>query len=155
MLRNLLLIALISVVIAGCNKDKCSYNECGLVAPATEIQAVQAYLANAGITNAVQHCSGLFYVIDTPGTGKTPDECDAINATYTGSLTNGSVFDQGTFETPLEGVIPGWRNGLTKIKEGGRIRMYVPPTLGYGPNPYGPIPGNSILIFTVDLNAVL
>lgn len=136
--------------------DPAAYNPCATVAPAAEIQAVQDYLTAQGITGAVQHCSGMFYKIDAPGTGATPTVCSNIAVTYEGKLTNGTTFDQAT--TPvafgLGGVIKGWMNGLPLIKSGGRIYLYIPPTLGYGANATGPIPANSILVFRVDLVAV-
>lgn len=156
-MRRIFLFAVLLSVFTGCIKstgDKCDYNECGIVAPANEIQAVQTYINSLGITTAVQHCSGLFYVIDNPGTGKAPDACSAIDVDHTGTLTDGTVFSQGVFQTEMGFLIPGWRNGLPKIKEGGRIRLFIPPKLGYGPNPNGNIPGNSILVFSVDLNTV-
>ncbi len=161
-MRILFSALLMSVLFSGClgSSDKpapcdpAAYNPCAVVAPAAEIQAVQNYLTAQGITGAVQHCSGMFYRIDAPGTGTTPTVCSTIAVTYEGKLTNGTTFDQAT--TPvafgLGSVIKGWMNGLPLIKSGGRIYLYVPPTLGYGAN--GPIPANSVLIFRVDLVAV-
>jgi FKBP-type peptidyl-prolyl cis-trans isomerase FkpA len=77
---------------------------------------------------------------------------------YVGKLTDGTVFDQtqgsNTFSTYLYNVIRGWTNGLPYIKPGGKIHLYIPPTLGYGSQAIGTIPGNSILIFDVELIAV-
>jgi FKBP-type peptidyl-prolyl cis-trans isomerase len=47
-------------------------------------------------------------------------------------------------------VIKGWDQGLVGMKVGGRRQLIIPPELAYGPNDYGPIPGNSVLVFTVD-----
>lgn len=142
-------------VFAGCGKDKtCNYDECALKAPSSEIQAVQNYLASQNITNAQQHCSGLFYVIDNIGTGKHPNSCSTVNVQYTGTLTNGNVFDQSSgISFGLDQVIPGWRNGIPQIKSGGEIHLYIPPSLGYGNQQAGSIPPNSILIFDVKLNS--
>ena len=147
----------IALLFSGCSKNdstSCNYDACAIVAPAAEIQAVKDYLTTQNITNAVQHCSGLFYVIDNQGTGKKPDACSYVSVNYKGSLTNGTVFGNGAFQTGLDGVITGWRNGVPQINAGGRIRLYIPPTLGYGSQPNGPIPANSILIFEIDLNSV-
>ena len=140
---------------SGCKKQKsCDYNECAIKAPDSEIQAVQNYLASKGITNAVQHCSGMFYVIVNPGSGKQPNACSSINANYRGMLTDGSTFDQGVYDSGLDGVITGWRDGIPQIGAGGTIHLYIPPSLGYGSNANGPIPANSILVFDVTLNSV-
>ena len=96
----------------------------------------------------------MFYVIENNGSGKHPTACSQIDANYKGTLTNGTVFDQGNYSQGLDGVITGWRNGIPKIAPGGVIHLYIPPTLGYGPYATGPIPANSILVFDVTLNAV-
>ena len=153
MIKNILVAVLAMIVFTGCKKDKCDYNECAVKAPDAEIQAVKDYLASQGITNAVQHCSGMFYVIQNAGSGKNPTACSDVNVTYKGMLTNGVVFDQRTIDLGLDGVITGWRNGIPLIGAGGFIQLYIPPSLGYGSSANGPIPANSILVFDVVLNA--
>ena len=156
-MRNLVLALLIIGAFTGClkgndNEFTCTYNECNIKAPAAEIDQVQAYLTDNGI-NATQHCSGLFYVIDNAGSGVAPTVCSTVVVTYEGKLTNGTTFDQSTnpIDFPLSGVIVGFRNGLPLLKTGGRIRLFVPPSLGYGSTPRTGIPPNSILIFDVSL----
>lgn len=161
MIRNILAGFLILSVFTGCLKSEtktCAasdYDPCAVKAPLSEIQAVQNYLTANSIT-ATQHCSGLFYKIDNPGSGATANICSNVRVTYEGKLTNGTVFDSTSTVRGfnLTGVIQGWQNGIPLIKPGGRIHLYIPPTLGYGAQPYGPIPGNSILVFRVDLVSV-
>jgi FKBP-type peptidyl-prolyl cis-trans isomerase FkpA len=143
---------------SGCVKkdrvDPCNYDPCSFVAPASEIAAVQSYLASKNLT-AVQHCSGVFYIIDAPGTGAAPSVCSTITANYIGTLTNGTEFERGSLpRTQLGGLIRGWANTLPLIKAGGKIRMFIPPSLGYGNRANGTIPANSILIFEIDLITV-
>lgn len=161
-MKKFFLIALVAIAFAGCGKDEepnCDYNECGTKAPDSEIQSVQAYLTANGIV-ATQHCSGLFYAIDQDGTGAKPNICNAVSVYYEGKLTNGTVFDKGVQRpnTPasfrMGGVVTGFTNGLMQMKIGGKIRLYIPPSLGYGSQQYLTIPGNSILIFTVELLGV-
>ena len=144
------------LAFAGCSKNKCEYNECGVVAPAAEIQAVKDYLSSKSITTAIQHCSGMFYVVDNPGSGTAPDFCSTVSVTYQGTLTNGTQFDKSTSPVAfgLSDVITGFRNGIPLIKKGGRVHLYVPPSLGYGSRPNGSIPANSVLIFDVTLTDV-
>jgi FKBP-type peptidyl-prolyl cis-trans isomerase FkpA len=147
---------IVLMCLTSCLKGaKCKYDACAIVAPTSEIQAVQAYLSANSIT-AVQHCSGLFYTIDNPGTGKSPEACSSVSVTYKGMLTNGSTFDQQSSPVAfnLGSLIIGWKNGLPLLKEGGKIHLYVPPSLGYGASAAGPIPANSILIFEVSLVTV-
>ncbi len=158
MLKKIIVGFVIVASLGGCLKGEnnftCTYNPCSYKAPASEIQAVRDYLDANNITNAQEHCSGLFYIIDSVGTGRTPTACNYVNATYTGRLTNGNTFDQGTHDFGLNQVVLGWTNGIPLIKEGGKIRLFIPPALGYGPNPNQSIPGNSILIFDVTLNGI-
>lgn len=157
--------AAVTLVMAGCLKNEddtntrtCNYDPCAGKAPAAEIQKVKAYLDSAGIT-AVEHCSGLFYKIDEPGTGKTADACSGVYVQYKGQLANGNVFDSTAANDSvgfyLNQVIPGWTNGVPLVKEGGRIQLYIPPSLGYGSRANGPIPANSMLVFEVKLLRVV
>jgi FKBP-type peptidyl-prolyl cis-trans isomerase FkpA len=134
-----------------------SYDACAVKASATEVDSVEAYLASKGITDAVKHCSGMYYKIDSVGTGKTPTICSIIGVTYTGQLKNGTVFDQQTSNPVafyLSRLIAGFKNGIPLIREGGSIHLYVPPSLGYGSQQNGAIPPNSLLIFQVSLIGV-
>lgn len=131
----------------------CTYDACAVKAPASEIKDVQDYLTANNIT-ATQHCSGVFYSIDNAGTGTAPTACSGVKATYVGKFTNGNIFDQGTASFGLNQVIKGWTNTIPLLKKGGKIRLYIPPSLGYGDKASGPIPANSILIFDVTLDEV-
>ncbi|MFL5738993.1 MAG: FKBP-type peptidyl-prolyl cis-trans isomerase [Flavisolibacter sp.] len=137
------------------NNNSCNYDPCATKAPASEIANVQSYLTANNITNAVQHCSGLFYSIDAPGTGKTPTVCSNIKVSYVGKFTNGNTFDSASAANPLvfnlSQTITGWKSGIPLVKAGGSLHLYIPPTLGYGSTAYGGIPANSILVFRVDL----
>ena len=150
---------LITISLTSCLKDKTSDCTASLGNPqasATEIANVQAYLTSQNITNATQHSSGVFYIITNAGTGANPGQCNSVSVKYVGKLTNGSVFDQST--TPVQfnlySLITGWRIGIPLIKSGGSIRLFIPPSLGYGSSQAGSIPANSILVFDIDLTAV-
>ena len=81
--------------------------------------------------------------------------CSNVTVTYKGSYFNGNVFDStaagsaATFQ--LGQVIPGWQKGVPLISKGGDITLYIPPSLGYGPQGYGIIPGNAYLIFDIHI----
>lgn len=91
------------------------------------------------------------------GTGAEATVGKTITVNYTGRFENGSIFDTSVGKAPFTftlgagGVIAGWDQGLQGMKVGGKRLLIVPPSLGYGPNDYGPIPGNSTLIFEVEL----
>ncbi len=149
----------VTLFLSACSKDKdndkCEYDQCANKAPQSEIQAVADHVAAKSII-AVQHCSGVFYTIENPGTGKNPTPCSNVSVKYKGYLTNDVVFDEqrSPVDFNLGGLVPGWRNVLPLLKAGGRIVLYIPPSLGYGNRPYGSIPANSILVFEIDLVAV-
>ncbi|WP_412466227.1 FKBP-type peptidyl-prolyl cis-trans isomerase [Pedobacter sp. KLB.chiD] len=108
--------------------------------------------------DAVRDDSGLYYQIIKPGSGSfTYPGNTKITIKYEGRLLNGNVFDNGggkeqTFN--LAELIQGWRIGIPKIQKGGEIRLIVPPGLGYGSSSVGPIPGNSVLDFNIQLSNV-
>lgn len=150
---------LMGMMFSGCLKsDKgCPYRELNVTAPASEQQQVEAYLSANNLT-AVKHASGMYYQVVTNGAGPTPQLCSSVAVGYTGKLTNGNVFDQqNLISFELGRVIEGWKKGLPLIQKGGRIKLYIPPTLGYGSidirNNAGAvvIPANSILIFDVEI----
>jgi FKBP-type peptidyl-prolyl cis-trans isomerase len=92
------------------------------------------------------------------GTGAVAEPGDTITVNYTGRFTNGQVFDSSiprgqpfVFVLGAGQVIPGWDQGVVGMKVGGQRTLTVPPELGYGPNDYGAIPGNSTLIFDIQL----
>jgi FKBP-type peptidyl-prolyl cis-trans isomerase len=91
------------------------------------------------------------------GTGDVAVNGDTVSVNYTGKLANGTVFDTSVGKTPIQfvlgsgRVIAGWDQGLLGMKVGGKRILIIPPTLAYGPNDYGPIPGNSTLTFEVEL----
>ena len=134
----------------------CTINN--VVAPTAEVTAVENYLASKNITTATKNPSGFYYEIVSPGQGANPNECSGVNVGYVGKLTNDNIFDQAqSLSIGLSQVIEGWRKGLPLIQKGGEIKLYIPPTLGYGPidvkDAQGNvvIPANSILIFDVHL----
>jgi FKBP-type peptidyl-prolyl cis-trans isomerase len=106
--------------------------------------------------NVVESQSGLRYEIVKQGDGPGPKPEDIIKAHYTGTLVDGKVFDssvkRGTpIEIPLNQVVAGWTEGIQKIGKGGKIKLYVPPSLGYGDETNGDIPAGSTLVFDVEL----
>ena len=94
----------------------------------------------------------------TVGTGLTAEVGDTVTVNYVGTLTDGTVFDSSvarnspfTFTLGAGQVIPGWDQGLIGMQAGGKRVLTIPPSLGYGSQTYGPIPGGSTLIFQVEL----
>ena len=102
--------------------------------------------------------SGLKYIIVQEGTGLAPKIGNTVKVHYTGYFKDGSIFDSSVsrgepfeFKLGAQQVIAGWDEGIALLKKGGKARLIIPPTLGYGTETFGPIPGNSTLIFDVEL----
>lgn len=102
--------------------------------------------------------SGLNYEVLKHGTGTvSPKATDTVKVHYHGTLLNGTVFDSSVergepISFPLDGVIPGWTEGLQLMKVGDKFKFEIPPNLAYGDaSPTPAIPPNSTLVFEVEL----
>ena len=116
-------------------------------------KAIKQYISDKGL-NAKATGSGLYYVVDTEGTGANPDINSTVTVVYRGTLTDGTEFDKSgtsgaTFK--LSSVIKGWQEGIPKFKKGGKGKLLIPSALGYGNQATGKIPANSVLIFEIEL----
>jgi FKBP-type peptidyl-prolyl cis-trans isomerase FkpA len=146
-------LALIAVFLISCNDKKKEETVIPKIDNETEILK---YIADNHL-KAKRTDSGLYYVIEKEGTGKKPDANSEVTVAYKGSFTNKQVFDQSDakgISFPLQNVIPGWTEGIPYFKEGGKGILLIPSELGYGPDGAGPIPGNSALIFEINLISV-
>lgn len=100
--------------------------------------------------------TGLVYQVVEAGKGEAPKDSDTVVVNYKGTLIDGKEFDNSyTRGEPLsfrlDGVIPGWTEGLKNIKKGGKIKLVIPPELAYGKAGVPGIPPNSTLVFDVEL----
>jgi FKBP-type peptidyl-prolyl cis-trans isomerase FkpA len=94
----------------------------------------------------------------TLGTGAAVGAGTQVAIHYVGALPDGKQFDANgpadqpfVFRIDAGEVVPGFDEGVLGMKAGGRRQVIIPPALGYGAQGNGPIPGNSILVFTIDL----
>lgn len=114
------------------------------------------YIAKHNLT-AQKTASGLYYVINEPGTGDQPTMTSNVTVAYKGYYSNGAVFNESTaagLTFNLQGVIRGWTEGIPFFKTGGSGILLIPSRLGYGSYDDRGIPGGSVLIFDVKLLAV-
>jgi FKBP-type peptidyl-prolyl cis-trans isomerase len=120
-----------------------------------------AFLAeNARRPEVITMPSGLQYEAIIEGNGSNPTVIDVVRVHYEGMLLDGTIFDSSyargePVEFSLLEVISGWSEGLQLMKEGSIYVFYIPSELGYGPNSTGAIPGNSVLIFTVEFLSIV
>ena len=103
--------------------------------------------------------SGLQYVDLVEGTGPSPAAGDSCRVHYTGWLENGTKFDSSvdrgepfTFPIGQGRVIKGWDEGVSTMKVGGKRKLTIPASLGYGARGAGGvIPPGATLVFDVEL----
>jgi len=155
MKKYFLLLGLAIITLSSCLKND-PQQQTVVVDPAvqaaTDDAAIKKYLAAHTDIVATKDTSGIYYQIVTPGTGPNPSGGSTVTVNYTGKLLNDNPFDsQTSYQTSLSSVISGWTIGVPFVKAGGRIILLIPSRYGYGPYPNGPIPANSVLIFTIDL----
>jgi len=102
--------------------------------------------------------SGLMYVIIDEGEGDFATDGNVVTVHYSGYLEDGTKFDSSvekdepfSFVVGNKQVISGWDEGVKFLKKGGKARLVIPPSLGYGDISAGKIPPNSTLVFDVEL----
>lgn len=136
-----------------------------VVVLALAVAAIAYLIKNrAGGTGAqITTASGLKYTDLIEGTGATPQLGQTVAVHYTGTLENGYEFDSSrkpgreplSFQLGTNRIIKGWNEGMATMKVGGKRKLIVPPSLGYGAGGKPPdIPPNAILLFDVELMSV-
>lgn len=128
---------------------------------------------------ALETPSGLKIYAITQGDGEKPKIGQKVLVNYAGWLPNGDLFDSNYEEvatrhnkfdakrkqgngyspvlmdySPEARLIPGFKEGLQTMKVGDKIRLFIPPHLGYGAQGGGPIPPNSDLVFDLEITGV-
>ena len=113
----------------------------------------EAFLADKKTQEGVNELpKGVLYEVVKSGNpqGRRPDLRSVVCVHYTGRLINGRVFD----DSRSDEVIDGWQIALSQMRPGDRWTIYIPAALAYGSRSDGDIPGNSTLIFDVELISI-
>lgn len=120
------------------------------------------FLAKNVMDSAVKVTTkGVQYKVITEGTGLTPKAADKVKVHYVGTLLDGTEFDNSVkrgepLEFPVSAVIEGWQDLLMVMKEGEKVKAWIPSALAYGEEGVDPlIPANAMLVFEVELLKVL
>jgi FKBP-type peptidyl-prolyl cis-trans isomerase FkpA len=149
-MKKLLALTLLASLTAACNDTVL-----GLGGPSDP--AAEEFSPSLGINLAAftRLPSGVYIQDEVTGAGDVVASSDTVVINWSGHLKDGTRFDGADGSVfPLSSVVPGFRDGLLGMREGGRRRMIIPSALGYGSQRQGVIPPNSTLIFTVQLTRV-
>ena len=100
--------------------------------------------------------SGLQYEVLKQGDGPKPSATDIVKVHYHGTLVDGTVFDSSVDRKApvsfrLDGVIPGWTEGVLLMNKGSKYKFAIPDKLAYGDKGLGSVGPNQMLIFEVEL----
>ena len=149
MFRTFIAFALLLVVAASCKKDQVV--DYGPI----DKKIILDYIKEKGLTNVDSTSTGLYYIIQKPGSDVHPDYNSIITVNYQGYLTDGTLFDASAtgspLKSPLSYLVDGWQQGLPLIGVGGKITLFCPSALGYGSTAKSKIPANSVILFNVEL----
>jgi len=121
------------------------------------LKAAQAFLEeNKTKEGVVVLPSGMQYQVIEKGEGDKPSATSKVKVHYRGTLLNGEQFDSSydrgePAEFGVNQVIAGWQEALQLMSPGAKLKLFIPPDLAYGENGNARIPGNSLLIFDVEL----
>jgi len=114
---------------------------------------ILAYL-NANNLEAEKSDTGLYYIIENKGDGEQITNESTINVIYEAYYLNDESFDSSEGEAVpinLKNVISGFAEGASLFNEGGKGTIFLPPNLAYGIDGTNNIPGNSVLIFDIEV----
>jgi FKBP-type peptidyl-prolyl cis-trans isomerase len=144
-------LAIVSLFLVGCK----TYSD----EEKQNFQQEVAEIAKKKGWNITQSDSGLGIEILEQGTGKEKIQRGSqVVIHYKGYLPNGKVFDRSPknkpLSTPLTGLVGGFQEGLVGLTQGTKLRLLIPPNMGYGAEQKGPIPPNSIILFDVEIDTL-
>ena len=143
--------ALLTLFAAGCLS--------GTDPGAASNPATETFAASLGVnlSQMTKVSNDLYYQDLVVGTGTAVATGKSVNVTYTGWFVNGTQFDSNVGGSPFPfivgvgAVIPGWDLGLPGMKAGGKRRLVIGSSLGYGQSGYLSIPPNTTLVFDVQV----
>ena len=143
-IRSIFYLITCSLLFVACGEDDRDYD-----------LEIRNFITKKNWTIAERTPEGLFIIIDEPGSAEKPSTTSTVTVDYRGYLLDESVFDSSFGKAPLTigltQVIRGWTIGIPKFGKGGKGKLIMPPSLGYGDRSQNGIPANSVLVFDVEL----
>jgi len=148
MMKKFLFLIFLAALLVSCDKNDEKQDR-------IDREKILDYIAKNNL-DAQETESGLFYVIDEPGSGERPSQNSIIKVHYKGYLLNGFVFETTeNLEEPLvyqlAYMIKGWKEGIPLFGKDGKGKLLLPSALGYGRMSFYDVPANSVLIFDIHL----
>lgn len=132
-----------------------------VILPAKNKEESKSFVEKAKTENkdAKESASGLVYKIENAGNASVvATDADTVVVKYVGTMPDGKEFDKSeSASIPVAAVVPGFKEGLKLIGEGGKITLWLPSDLAYGVQgqPYAGIPANKALKFEVTIDKVI
>ncbi|HWZ35937.1 MAG TPA: FKBP-type peptidyl-prolyl cis-trans isomerase [Mucilaginibacter sp.] len=118
-------------------------------------QKIQEYIKANHITVTKDEKTGVYYNVIIQGTDPKPTALSTVKLTYTYKYLSGlSIGTVTGAQAKLNTFVPGVQVGILKIGTGGRVLLIVPSGQAYGYGATGGIPGNSVLVYTIDLDGI-
>ncbi|WP_426752491.1 FKBP-type peptidyl-prolyl cis-trans isomerase [Myxococcus sp. Y35] len=157
MLRSLLVPMLLAVSLLGCGEDEEVNPDSGDPTKVTYAESLNVDLSKMTLL------PGGLYIQDTflSPEGAVAEAGKRVQVRYTGYLPDGRSFDATgngpafSFTLGAGQVIDGWDQGIPGMRVGGRRRLIIPSSLGYGATGSGNrIPPYTVLVFDTELVSV-
>ena len=116
-------------------------------------------IVEARYPKATKASTGIRYIIEREGKGRTPMSGEQVAVLYTGQLLSGTTFDKSAdptkpfiFRVGRDMVIQGWDYTVQQMRVGERRLVIIPPELAYGSRGEPPrIPRYATLVFVIEL----
>ncbi len=129
--------------------------------PPDTIPEMLDYAADLGVnlTDMAKLASGVLYVGLAPGdTAAAPAaQGDSVSIRFEGWLPDATKVDGGTaqFRVGGGGVLLGLEAAVPGMRPGGRRKLILPPGLAYGPEGSDLVPPNAVLVYDLELLAII
>jgi peptidylprolyl isomerase len=128
----------------------------GTVIPIEETSFASALGVN--LSQSTRTAAGVYYRDISVGTGPVVANGQTLRVRYTGWLSSGLMFETNTtqpqpfpFVLGVDNVIAGWHDGLQGVRVGGKRQLIIPASMAYGSQGSGPIPGNAVIVFNIEV----
>jgi FKBP-type peptidyl-prolyl cis-trans isomerase FkpA len=142
-MKKIFLIFILAISFS-CSDDEMDYTQ------QNEID-IEAYIAENNLS-VQKTSSGLYYILNSSGSGLSPTFNSDVTLGYKGYFLNGTVFDQNTSATfNVSRVVSGFGEAVRLLKPGGSGTFILPSRLGYGNSGSGNIKGGDVIVFDINL----